>query len=43
MVIVMEAMKMETEICAHSAGTVKNIFIKEGDTVAVGDALVEFV
>jgi oxaloacetate decarboxylase alpha subunit len=42
-VIVMEAMKMETEICAHSAGTVKNIFIKEGDTVAVGDALVEFV
>jgi oxaloacetate decarboxylase alpha subunit len=42
-VIVMEAMKMETEICAHSAGTVKSIFIKEGDTVAVGDALVEFV
>jgi len=42
-VIVMEAMKMETEICAHNAGTVKNIFIKEGDTVAVGDALVEFV
>ena len=41
-VIVMEAMKMETEIRAVSGGQVTNIFTKEGDSVAVGDALLSF-
>jgi len=38
-VIIMEAMKMETEICAHRSGTVVNIYVKEGDTVKVGAPL----
>lgn len=38
-VIIMEAMKMETEIRATASGTVTMINIKEGDAVAVGDAL----
>jgi oxaloacetate decarboxylase (Na+ extruding) subunit alpha len=39
-VIVMEAMKMETEVRAKVAGTVSAIHTKEGAIVAVGDALV---
>jgi oxaloacetate decarboxylase alpha subunit len=35
----MEAMKMETEICAHRAGTVAHVYVKEGETVNVGDPL----
>lgn len=38
-VIIMEAMKMETEIRATASGTVSMVNIKEGDAVAVGDAL----
>ena len=38
-VIIMEAMKMETEVCAHRAGTVAHVYVKEGDTVNVGDPL----
>ena len=38
-VVVMEAMKMETEVRAGRAGTVGNIQVKEGDSVAVGDPL----
>jgi len=38
--LVVEAMKMETLISAPKAGTVTDVFIKEGDAVAVGDALV---
>ncbi len=38
-VIIMEAMKMETEIRAASTGTIVGIHTKEGDAVAVGDAL----
>ncbi|WP_417681104.1 sodium-extruding oxaloacetate decarboxylase subunit alpha [Pseudidiomarina aquimaris] len=37
--IVLEAMKMETDIKADRAGTVGEVFAKEGDSVAVGDAL----
>ncbi|MDU8925098.1 sodium-extruding oxaloacetate decarboxylase subunit alpha [Pasteurellaceae bacterium LIM206] len=37
--LVLEAMKMETEIRASVAGTVQNIRIKTGDTVNVGDTL----
>lgn len=38
-VIVMEAMKMETEIRAVSSGEIVSINVKEGDSVAVGEAL----
>ncbi len=39
-VIIMEAMKMETEVRAKSSGTVTSINVKEGDSVAVGDVLI---
>ncbi len=38
--IILEAMKMETEIRATRSGTVVDIFIKEGDTISVGDKLI---
>lgn len=38
-VIIMEAMKMETEIRAASAGTVASVAVREGDAVQVGDTL----
>jgi oxaloacetate decarboxylase alpha subunit len=38
--LVVEAMKMETVISAPKSGTVTEVFVKEGDAVAVGDALV---
>jgi len=41
-VIIMEAMKMETEIRAVNGGVVTNLHTKEGDSVAVGDALLSF-
>ena len=37
--IVIEAMKMETQISAPRAGTVADVLVAEGDTVAVGDPL----
>ncbi|MCL5426311.1 MAG: sodium-extruding oxaloacetate decarboxylase subunit alpha [Gammaproteobacteria bacterium] len=40
-VIILEAMKMETEVRASSAGTVSKVNVSEGDSVAVGDPLVE--
>ncbi|MDR5858964.1 oxaloacetate decarboxylase subunit alpha [Halomonas eurihalina] len=39
-VIILEAMKMETEVRAASAGTVSEIKVSEGDSVAVGDELI---
>ena len=39
-VIILEAMKMETEIRAHQAGTVSAVKVKEGDSVSVGDVLI---
>ena len=39
-VIVMEAMKMETEIVAPADGTVAQILVKAGDAVDTGAALV---
>ncbi|MES9825495.1 MAG: sodium-extruding oxaloacetate decarboxylase subunit alpha [Candidatus Thiodiazotropha endolucinida] len=38
-VMVLEAMKMETEVRATSAGTVVQILVKEGETVQVGSPL----
>jgi len=40
-VIILEAMKMETEVRTPSAGTISSICIKEGDSVQVGDTLIE--
>lgn len=37
--IILEAMKMETEIRAHQAGIVGGIRAKVGDSVSVGDVL----
>jgi len=34
-------MKMETEVRATSSGTVASVSAKEGDSVAVGDVLME--
>jgi oxaloacetate decarboxylase alpha subunit len=41
-VIIMEAMKMETEVRAVTAGKIVSLFTKEGDSVAVGDPLLSF-
>lgn len=41
-VIILEAMKMETEVKAISDGVVSSINVKEGDAVKVGDVLVTF-
>jgi len=37
--VILEAMKMETEIKAARSGTVVNVSVKEGDSVTVGQAL----
>lgn len=39
-VVIMEAMKMETEIVAPADGTVSKILVKAGDSVDTGTALV---
>lgn len=39
LVIVLEAMKMETEVRANKTGTIGSVSVKEGDSVAVGDTL----
>ncbi|MCV6626306.1 MAG: biotin/lipoyl-binding protein, partial [Cellvibrionaceae bacterium] len=38
-IMILEAMKMETEVSAPKSGTVGSINVKEGDSVAVGDCL----
>ena len=42
LLLVLEAMKMETNVTAPVAGKVKNIFVHPGDGVQVGQVLVEF-
>lgn len=39
--VVLEAMKMETEITAPAAGTVVRVAVAPGDTVSAGQVLVE--
>ncbi len=39
-VVVMEAMKMETEVRARSGGRVTAVRVKPGDSVALNDVLV---
>ncbi|WP_445401099.1 sodium-extruding oxaloacetate decarboxylase subunit alpha [Zobellella sp. An-6] len=38
--LIMEAMKMETEVRAARAGQIADVLVKEGDAVSVGDPLV---
>jgi biotin carboxyl carrier protein len=40
--LVLEAMKMETNVTAPSAGTVKAVHVKAGDSVKINQVLVEF-
>jgi methylmalonyl-CoA carboxyltransferase 1.3S subunit len=42
LLLVLEAMKMETNITAHAAGTVKKILATIGEAVKSGQALIEF-
>ncbi len=39
-IVVLEAMKMETEVRAQKTGTVVSVSVKEGDSVSVGDELI---
>ncbi|WMS87961.1 sodium-extruding oxaloacetate decarboxylase subunit alpha [Pleionea litopenaei] len=41
-IVVLEAMKMETEVKAQQDGVVSNVLVSEGDAVKVGDVLVAF-
>ena len=43
LLVVLEAMKMETNITAHTAGTVKKIMATPGEAVKIGQALIEFL
>lgn len=40
LICVLEAMKMENELFCSVTGTVKEVLVRTGDTVAVGEALV---
>jgi glutaconyl-CoA decarboxylase len=40
LVLMLEAMKMENEIFAPAAGTVKDIRVRSGDSVSTGDVLI---
>ena len=42
-IIVLEAMKMETEIRSPRAGQVDNIYVNAGDTINVGEALISLI
>lgn len=42
LMMVLEAMKMETNVTAHSAGKVKNVRVAKGDSVKVGQVVAEF-
>ncbi|MEO2184625.1 MAG: biotin/lipoyl-containing protein, partial [bacterium] len=39
-VLILEAMKMETEIRAASGGTVSQVLVREGDAVDAGHTLI---
>lgn len=41
-ILVLEAMKMETNVTAHCAGKVKNVRVAQGDSVKVNQVVVEF-
>jgi oxaloacetate decarboxylase alpha subunit len=37
--MILEAMKMETEVRSPESGTVQTVLVKQGDAVQVGDIL----
>ena len=39
-IVILEAMKMETEVRATKAGTVTKVNVSEGNSVTVGEALI---
>ena len=41
-IMVLEAMKMETNVSAHAAGKVKKVRVAKGDSVKVNQVVVEF-
>jgi methylmalonyl-CoA carboxyltransferase small subunit len=41
-IMVLEAMKMETNVTAHAAGKVKTVRVAKGDSVKVNQVVVEF-
>jgi len=42
LIVVLEAMKMETQVMAHHQATVKSVQVAPGDSVKVNHVLVEF-
>ena len=40
--LILEAMKMETNVVAAAAGVIKNVAVAEGDAVSQGQLLIEF-
>jgi methylmalonyl-CoA carboxyltransferase 1.3S subunit len=42
LVLVLEAMKMETNVMAPAAGTVKAVYVKPGESVKLNQPLLEF-
>src|SRR5690606_41620613 len=40
LILILEAMKMETEVRAKCAGVIGSVAVKAGDAVSVGDTLV---
>jgi oxaloacetate decarboxylase alpha subunit len=40
-IIILEAMKMETEVKAKRGGTISKVVVREGDAVRSGDVLLE--
>jgi biotin carboxyl carrier protein len=42
LIMVLEAMKMETNVTAPNAGTVKNVRVTEGGSVKLNQVVVEF-
>jgi methylmalonyl-CoA carboxyltransferase small subunit len=41
-IVVLEAMKMETNVTAHGSGKVKSVRVAKGDSVKVNQVVVEF-
>ena len=41
--LILEAMKMETEVKSNASGTIAQVFVSAGDSVTVGQNLVEIV
>jgi len=42
-VLILEAMKMETQVSAPRDGTVAEIHVRSGDSISVGDSLVGLI